>query len=78
MQKAVTTNSVPIPVTRSTVTSFGETISPTDTLRAMKPGDSFVVDTRRGRSIVTSAAYRLEINIRTEKEGERFRVWRTK
>lgn len=76
MQKAVTTNKVPTPETRSTVTSFGDPISPTETLRAMKPGESFVVDTRRGRSIVTSAAYRLEINIRTAKEKTRFRIWR--
>jgi len=77
VQKAVTTSNIPTPDTRSTVTSCGTAISPTETLRAMKPGDSFVVDTRRGRSIVTSAAYRLEINIRTAKEGTRFRVWRT-
>jgi len=76
VQKAVTTNTVPTPDTHSTVTSFGTAISPTETLRTMKAGESFVVDTRRGRSIVTSAAYRLEINIRTAKEGARFRIWR--
>ena len=77
MQKAVTTSTVPTPETRSTVTSFGDAISPTATLMGMKKGESFVVDTRRARSIVTSAAYRLEINIRTAKEGKRFRIWRT-
>lgn len=78
MQKAVTTSSVPTPETRSTVTSFGDRVSPTTTLRSMKPGDSFVVDTKQGRSIVVSAAYRLDIAVRTAKEGERFRIWRVK
>ena len=77
MQKAVTTPTVPLPV-HSTVTSFGDPISPTETLRAMKAGESFLVDDKRGRSIVVSAAYRLDINITTAKEGTRFRIWRLK
>lgn len=58
--------------------SFGDTISPTETLRGMKPGESFVVDDKAGRSVVVSAAYRLDIKIKTAKEGEKFRVWRVK
>jgi hypothetical protein len=58
------------------ITSFGQIISPTESLRALKPGQSFLVDTKQARGSVVSAAYRLDMKISTAKEGERFRIWR--
>lgn len=58
------------------ITSFGEVISPTESLMALKPGQSFLVDDKRARSSVVSAAYRLDMKIQTAKEGTRFRIWR--
>lgn len=75
MKKAVADSNVPLP-TKGTVTSLGEVISPTETLRSLSPGQSFLVDNRRGRAIIVSAAYRLDIDITTAKEGARFRIWR--
>lgn len=62
---------------RATITSFGQPISPTATLRKMKVGDSFLVDDKKGRNSVCCAAYRLDIKITTEREGARYRVFRT-
>lgn len=78
MPKAAAENNVPTPPTRATITSFGEVISPTESLLALKAGQSFLVDNKRGRMSVASAAYRLNMEIRTAKEGERFRIWRVK
>lgn len=64
------------PRCRSGITSFGALISPTESLRALKPKQSFVVDDKRGRNSVVSAAYRLDMKIQTAKEGTRFRIWR--
>ncbi len=60
----------------SVVTSSGTPISATQKLREMKPGDSFVVDTKRGRASVVSAAWRLDIPITVRKEGKTFTVTR--
>lgn len=62
---------------RATITSFGSMVSPTATLRKMKIGDSFLVDDKRGRNSVACAAYRLDIKITTEREGNKFRIYRT-
>lgn len=62
---------------RATITSFGIPISPTNTLLKMKVGDSFLVDDKRGRNSVACAAYRLDMKITTEREGNRFRIYRT-
>lgn len=77
MPKAAAENNVPIRC-HASITSFGQPISPTESLLALKPGQSFLVDDRRARMSVTSAAYRLNMEIRTAKEGERFRIWRVK
>lgn len=60
----------------SVVTSEGVPISATQKLKAMKPGDSFVVDSKRGRASVVSAAWRLDIPITVRKEGKTFTVTR--
>lgn len=62
---------------RASITSFGQPISPTATLRKMKVGDSFLVDDKKGRNSVSCAAYRLDIKITTEQEGKRYRIYRT-
>lgn len=64
------------PRCRAEITSFGVVISPTESLRALKPKQSFVVDDKRGRNSVVSAAYRLDMKIQTAKEGDKFRIWR--
>jgi hypothetical protein len=51
-------------------------ISPTASLRNLKPGQSFVVDDKRARNSVLCAAYRLDIPVRSAKEEGRFRIWR--
>lgn len=61
---------------RATITSFGNIISPTATLRKMKVGDSFLVDDKKGRNAVSCAAYRLDLKITTEREGTRYRIFR--
>lgn len=53
---------------RTVVKQFGVAISPTEALRGLKEGHSFLVDTDQGRRSVVSAAYRLGIAIRTSKE----------
>jgi hypothetical protein len=78
MPKAAAENSIPFRPTKATITSFGEVVSPTETLRSLQPGQSFLVDDKRARMSVASAAYRLDIEIRTAKEGGRFRIWRVK
>ncbi len=60
----------------SVVTSGGTPVSATQILKGMKPGDSFVVDTKRGRASVVSAAWRLDILITVRKEGSQFTVTR--
>lgn len=60
----------------SAVTSFGIPLSASKILRELKVGDSFVVDTRRGRASIIASAWRLEIPITVRKEGEKFRVTR--
>jgi hypothetical protein len=59
------------------VTQHGIRISPTLCLQQLKPGKSFTVDTDQHRRIVVSAAYRLNIAIRTAKDehGNGYRVW---
>jgi len=69
-------SNVPLPVGK--VTQFGIPISPTNALRAMEPGQSIVVDTKRARKIMASIAHELSIPIRTRREGNRYRVWRVK
>lgn len=64
------------PKCRAAITSFGAVISPTESLRGLKVGQSFVVDDKRGRNSVVSAAYRLDMKIQTAKEGKHFRIWR--
>lgn len=64
------------PTRNSVVTSNGVEISPTKVLQSMKVGDSFIVDTKRGRSSLISAAWRLDIKISVRKEGQKFRVFR--
>jgi hypothetical protein len=76
LPKAATENNVPVRY-HARVTSFGKVISPTETLRALDVGQSFLVDDKRGRACVANTAYRLDIKVRTAKEGERFRIWRT-
>lgn len=61
---------------RCVVTSAGVPISPTQKLKEMKPGDSFIVDSKRGRASVMSAAWRLDIRITVRKEGTKFTVTR--
>lgn len=57
------------------VTQFGVPISPTEALRGLRDGHSFVVDTDQGRRSVVSAAYRLGISIKTAKEESgRYRI----
>lgn len=76
MPKGVAETDIPEPIERSNVTQFGVRINPTETLRSLKAGQSFLVDTKRSRAIVVSTAYRLDISIRTAKEGDKFRIWR--
>lgn len=75
MTDAVFESHVPSPI-RSTVTQFGLRISPTKALRKLEPGQSMIVDNKRARQIMVSAAYRLDISIQTAKEGEKYRIWR--
>lgn len=60
----------------SVVTSFGKPMSATGKLKEMKPGDSFMVDSKRGRASIISAAWRLDIKITVRKEGTKFRITR--
>lgn len=60
----------------SVVRSAGVPISATEKLRSMKAGDSFVVDSKRGRASVVSAAWRLDIPITVRKEGTSFKITR--
>jgi len=75
MPKAPAESDVPLRC-HARITSYGEIISPTESLLALKPGQSFVVDDKKGRGSVLSAAYRLDMKVKTAKEGTRFRVWR--
>lgn len=75
LPKAAAENDIPEKL-HASITSFGQVISPTETLRSLKPGQSFVVDNKRGRTCVANTAYRLDIKVRTAKEGTRFRIWR--
>lgn len=59
----------------SVTKQFGIPISPTKALRELKPGMSFLVDNKRSRNSVVAAAYRLDILIRTMKEGSKYRIW---
>ena len=76
MPRAATESNVPEPAERSSVTQFGVRINPTESLRALQIGQSFLVDTKRCRATVVSTAYRLDISIRTAKDGDKFRIWR--
>lgn len=77
MTDPVFDNIIPSSV-RSRVTQHGVRISPTEALRKLQPKQSFTVDTDQHRRIVVSAAHRLGIEIRTEKDelGNGFRIWR--
>jgi len=73
----VITDKVPLPV-RCTVKSYGKRIDLQPALRALKEGQSFVVDGESARGQALNIAARLEIPVTTEKiddEGH-FRVWR--
>lgn len=71
-----TFDQMPAGKTPSVVTSAGVPISATQKLKSLKPGDSFVVDSKRGRASVVSAAWRLDIPITVRKEGSAFTVTR--
>lgn len=71
-----TFDQMPVGKTPSVVTSAGVPISATQKLKSLKPGDSFVVDSKRGRASVVSAAWRLDIPITVRKEGSTFTVTR--
>lgn len=55
---------------RTVVRQFGVAISPTEALRKLREGQSFIVDTDQGRRSVVSAAYRLGIAITTQKQDD--------
>lgn len=61
---------------RGMVLSYGKPIHLVDTLRALKPGQSFVVDTASARANALDTAGRLGIHITTEQQGGRYRIWR--
>lgn len=71
-----TYDELPAGKTPSVVTSGGVHLSATQKLKGMKPGDSFIVDSKRGRASVISAAWRLDIPITVRKEGTKFNVTR--
>lgn len=76
MGKAVYEELIPENPDRISVTKqFGIPISPTKSLRELKPGMSFLVDNKRSRNSIVAAAYRLDIAIRTMKEGAKYRIW---
>lgn len=75
MANAVYEQLVPEPPERIFVTKqFGIAISPTKSLRELKPGMSFVVDDKRSKNSVVAAAYRMDISIRAMKEGNKYRI----
>lgn len=59
------------------VTQHGQGISPTKVLRDLEPNQSFIVDNKRSRDGVVSAAHRMDIKIRSRKEPDgTYRIWR--
>lgn len=55
---------------------YGRESELTKVLRALKVGQSFVVDDFRIRAIVTTAAIRYGVKITTRKVDEGYRIWR--
>lgn len=77
----VITNAVPLPI-RCHVTSYGKRISLQAAIRALKEGESFVVDGENARSQAINIGNRVGVSITTEiikdepDDKLRFRVWR--
>lgn len=68
---------VPLPI-RCSVRSYGVLIDLQAAIRALKEGESFVVDGETARSQALNVGNRLGIPVTTEviKGEDRFRVWR--
>lgn len=64
------------PPKRDSATSFGIPISISDTLAAMRPGESFVVDLSKHRGHALVSGSRRGFRMSSEKENGRYRVWR--
>lgn len=77
-ETAVLESGIPIPSISQT-RSFGQFISPSKTMRKMKAGDSFVVDSEadRNRILVVANEIGIEVTSRPIEEG-RYRIWRKK
>lgn len=77
MPKAVIEDEIPLPL-KCNVKSYGLTIDLVETIRAMKAGQSFVVDNNDARERALKMGVRLSIPLTSraiEKTG-RFRIWR--
>lgn len=76
-EPAVIENDVPEPV-RCYVFSYGTEIDLRATIKALRPGQSFVVDGSAARRKALDMGYALEIYVKTRKlEGkDQFRIWR--
>ncbi len=67
---------IPLPA-RCNVKSYGLTVDLVATIRAMKEGQSFVVDNNDGRERALKMGIRLDIPLTSRAiEDGRFRVWR--
>ncbi len=76
MPKAVIEDSIPLPP-KCNVKSYGLTIDLVETIRAMKSGQSFVVDNNDGRERALKMGVRLNISLTSRViENGRFRIWR--
>lgn len=69
-------DAIPLPP-RANVKSYGLTVDLVATIRALKPGQSFVVDSPDGRERALKMGIRLEVELTSRSiENGRFRIWR--
>lgn len=67
---------------RCRVTSYGEVIALSDTIRKLQVGQSFVVDTKQGRNSALQMGSKLKIKLTSAKDNEldgenaKYRIWR--
>ncbi len=73
---AVIEDAIPLPP-RANVKSYGLTVDLVATIRAMKDGQSFVVDNTDGRERALKMGIRLGVQLTSRSiEDGRFRIWR--
>jgi hypothetical protein len=64
------------PQERGMVSHKGNMVHAKELLSWLEPGDSAVVDRAEDRMVIYGYAMRMNIKIRTQRDGDKYRVWR--